>query len=168
MDEHGEMHTLADPRLTTVGLLEEARAGLRERFAEQLALHGLSPSEFAVLLRLGRNDQHRLRMSDLAEQVLLSASGLTRVADRLETAGLLMRATCDEDRRGTWAVLTDSGLRRLLEALPGHLDVIDRWFTGLLSPQELEAVTGALRRIRDAVRPQATSGARPAVAGFPG
>jgi DNA-binding MarR family transcriptional regulator len=152
------MRWLADPRLTMVGLLEETRAGLRDRFAEQLAEHGLSPLEFEVLLRLARTPDQRLRMSDLAEQVLMSASGLTRVADRLEAAGLLLRATCDEDRRGTWAVLTDAGLRRLLAALPGHLDVVDRWFTGVLTDAELETVTDVLRRVRDLVRPQATTG----------
>lgn len=152
------MRWLADPRLTMVGLLEETRAGLRDRFAEQLTEHGLSPLEFEVLLRLARTPDQRLRMSDLAEQVLMSASGLTRVADRLEAAGLLLRATCDEDRRGTWAVLTDAGLRRLLAALPGHLDVVDRWFTGVLTDAELETVTDVLRRVRDLVRPQATTG----------
>ncbi|MGN6087887.1 MAG: MarR family transcriptional regulator, partial [Actinomycetales bacterium] len=77
-----------DDRLTAMGLLEETRAGVSELLAPQLAEHGLSVLEFVVLLRLGRSPGERLRMADLATQVLLSASGLTRVIDRIENQGL--------------------------------------------------------------------------------
>jgi len=149
---------LRDDRITAIGLFMEAHAGLGAVLADQVAEHGLSPVEFEVLLRLGRTEGRRLRMTDLAAQTLLSTSGLTRVADRLEKQGLLARASCPEDRRGTNAVLTDAGLQRLGEALPDHLKIIDRWLTGLLDPDELDAFSAALRKIRDAVRPGATSG----------
>jgi MarR family 2-MHQ and catechol resistance regulon transcriptional repressor len=149
---------LRDERITTVGLFMEAHAGLGAALAAQVAEHGLSPVEFEVLARLGRSPGRRLRMTDLATQTLLSTSGLTRVADRLEKQGLLERTACAEDRRGTNAVLTDAGLQRLTEAIPDHLKIIDRWLTGLLDEDELGAFTAALRKIRDAVRPGATSG----------
>jgi len=150
---------LDDPRLTAVGLLEEARAGLQDLFSEQLAEHSLSPLEFEVLLRLSRSADHRLRMADLAAQVLMSASGLTRVVDRLEAADLVTRGSCAEDRRGTWAILTDEGLSRLLVALPGHLEVIERWYTGVLHPDQLVTLLESMRIVRDLVRPGATAGA---------
>lgn len=149
---------LDDPRLTAMGLLEETRAGIQEAMAAQLAEHKLSPLEFEVLLRLSRSPGRRLRMTDLASQVLMSASGLTRVVDRLEAASLVERASCSEDRRGTWAALTPAGLQRLTEALPGHLEVLDRLYSGVLSTEELERLTELLRKVRDVVRPGATAG----------
>ncbi len=149
---------ITDERLTATGLLEEVRAGLQEAFASQFAEQGLSPLEFEVLLRLARSPQHRLRMADLAAQVLMSASGLTRVADRLEAAGLLERSSCSEDRRGTWAAATPAGMARLRAMLPGHLEVIERWYTGVLSPDELDLLIRLLRKIRDVVRPGAVAG----------
>lgn len=151
---------ITDERLTAVGLLEEVRAGLQEGLLAQLAEHGLSPLEFEVLLRLGRSPERRLRMADLATQVLMSASGLTRVADRLEAAGLLERRSCSEDRRGTWAAATPAGLARLREVLPGHLELIDRCYTSVLDPDELAQLMELLRKVRDVVRPGALAGAQ--------
>ncbi|MGN6688074.1 MAG: MarR family winged helix-turn-helix transcriptional regulator [Actinomycetales bacterium] len=148
-----------DDRLTAMGLLEETRAGVSELLAPQLAEHGLSVLEFVVLLRLGRSPGERLRMADLATQVLLSASGLTRVIDRIENQGLVERTSCREDRRGTWAVLTPAGRERLDAALPGHVAGIDEHFTGLLEPDELAELMRLLRKVRDVVRPGATAGA---------
>lgn len=162
MPQHPATSTdpITDERLTAIGLLEEVRAGLQDGFLAQLAEHGLSPLEFEVLLRLARSPEHRLRMADLASQVLMSASGLTRVADRLEAGGLLERRTCSEDRRGTWASATPAGLARLREVLPGHLELIDRWYTSVLEPDELAQLMGLLRKIRDVVRPGALAGAQ--------
>jgi MarR family 2-MHQ and catechol resistance regulon transcriptional repressor len=150
---------LTDSRITTLGLFAEAFSGLWARLSEQLTEHGLSSVEFEVLLRLGRTDGQRLRMSDLAAQVMLSTSGLTRVVDRLEAHGLVAREACPSDRRGTNAALTDAGRERLSAVLPGHLEIAERWLVGILEPTELDALTGALRKIRDAVRPCATAGA---------
>ena len=155
---------LTDGRLTAVGLLAEVYAGLSARFAAQLEEHGLSPVEFEVLIRLARSPNHELRMTDLAAQTSLSTSGVTRVVDRMERDSLLRRRACPSDRRGSFATVTEAGVARLTAAIPGHLDIIDRWFTGQLAPDALEALLTGLRTIRDAVHPNATAGSA-AVAG---
>lgn len=152
-----------DPRITAMGLLSEAYTGILDQFAPLLAAHKLSLAEFDVLVRLGRSPERRLRMSDLAAQTILSTSGVTRVVDRLERDGLVVRQACPSDRRGSFAVLTDDGAARLAAILPEHHALVDRWFTGLLTPAQLDDFLDALRAIRDAVRPGSTAGASPAV-----
>lgn len=149
---------LEDPRLTATGLLAETYAGLQEKFAPALAGSGLSMTEFDALLRLARSPGQRLRMTDLATQAALSTSGITRVVDRLEKRGLAGRETCPSDRRGAFAVLTEPGRRLIGDLVQAHLRDIDRWFTGLLTPAQLDAMLAALRIIRDEVRPGATAG----------
>jgi DNA-binding MarR family transcriptional regulator len=147
-----------DPRITAMGLFAEASAGLTARFAAQFDEHGLSPVEFEVLMRLTRSPGHELRMTDLAAQTSLSTSGITRVVDRMERDGLLRRRACPSDRRSSYAGVTEAGLARLGETLPGHLQLIEQWFTGQLDAETLEVFLGALRAIRDAVNPCATVG----------
>jgi MarR family 2-MHQ and catechol resistance regulon transcriptional repressor len=147
-----------DPRITAVGLLTEAFTGLTAKFVPQLAEHSLAMAEFEVLLRLSRSPGGALRMSDLAAQTSLTTSGITRLVDRLERTGLLCRQACPSDRRGLLAVLTDAGRQRIAETLPGHIALIDQWFSGLLEPAEMDAMLSALRKIRNAVRPGATAG----------
>lgn len=147
-----------DPRITAVGLFFEAHAALAARFARQFDEHGLSPVEFEVLMRLSRSPGHQLRMTDLAAQTSLSTSGVTRVVDRMERDGLLCRRACPADRRSSYAVLTEAGLARLDETLPGHLRLIEEWFTGQLTPTQLQNLLDALRTIRDAVHPCAVAG----------
>ncbi|WP_446217637.1 MarR family winged helix-turn-helix transcriptional regulator [Micromonospora sp. IBHARD004] len=154
MDEN----VFADPRITAVGLFYEVHAGLTTRFAAQFEEHGLSPVEFEVLTRLARSPGNQLRMTDLAAQTSLSTSGVTRVVDRMERDGLLCRSACPSDRRSSYAVVTGAGLARLDETLPGHLRIIEEWFTGQLEPDALAALLDSLRRIRDAVHPGATAG----------
>lgn len=149
-----------DPRITAAGLFAEAYTGLACRFAGQYAEHGLSSIEFEVLIRLARSPDHRLRMTDLSAQTSLTTSGVTRVIDRLERDGLVNRVACATDRRSLYAVISQQGRDRLARVLPGHLEMIDRYLTGVLSPAELETFLGSLRRLRDAVRPDATAGAR--------
>jgi len=118
----------------------------------------LGQVDFEVLMRLARSRGGELRMTDLAAQTGLSTSGVTRVVDRLERDGLAERRACPTDRRGAFTVITEAGLARLSAVLPEHLALIERWFTGLLAPDQLAQVLGALRVIRDAVRPEATAG----------
>lgn len=151
--------TLLDCRLTAVGLLFEVAQAVEAELGPQLAEFGLSQVEAGVVIRLARSPEQRLRMSDLATQVDMSASGLTRVVDRLERIEVLRRESCASDRRVTYAALTPVGLERVNAFLPGHLDRIERAFTGLLSDAEGEALLSALRTIRDAIRPGATAGA---------
>ena len=150
-----------DPRLTAVGLFMEAHQGLIAKLTPRFQEHGLSLTEFEVLLRLARTPNQRLRMSDLAAQTSLSTSGITRVVDRLERDGLVVRESCDTDRRGTWARITAVGTDRVGSVIGGHLDDVDNWFTGLLGPDELRALTDALRVVRDAVHPGAVAGSEP-------
>lgn len=145
---------LNDPHLTTIGLFAEAHAGLSRAMERELETRsGLSVQWFEVLIRLARTPGHRLRMSDLAAQTTLSASGLTRAVDRLEAAGLVARQACPTDRRSTYAVLTDEGEARIMAALPIHvtqvIEVLDRVF----SPEELATFTELTRRLRDAANP---------------
>lgn len=147
-----------DLRITAMGLFTEAFTGLTARVSEQLASHGVSMVEFEVLIRLARSPENQLRMTDLAAQTQLTTSGITRVIDRLERTGLVCRQACPTDRRSSFAVLTASGRARMEEVLPGHLELIEHWFTGRLSPDQLAQMLDALRVVRDAVRPEATSG----------
>ncbi len=158
---------LSDPRLTAVGLLFEVSQAVEQQLAPQIAEFGISGVEAGVALRLARSPENRLRMSDLATQADLSASGLTRVVDRLEKLGLVRREACVTDRRVTYAVLTTSGLDTVVALLPGHLEGIDRVYTGLLDETRLTALLDALRTVRDAIRPGAVAGADGAGAGEP-
>jgi DNA-binding MarR family transcriptional regulator len=151
---------LHDERLTLAGLFMESHAGLVATLERRLEAEcGLTNQWFEVLLRLARSPEGRLRMSDLTAQVTLSPSGLTRVVDRLEAAGLVTRETCPTDRRGYNAVLTKEGKARIERAVPIHLSHLDEVFTGVLSEKERAQLEGALRKVRDRVFPCATAGA---------
>jgi MarR family 2-MHQ and catechol resistance regulon transcriptional repressor len=154
---------LEDPRLTVVGLLAETWAGFAARATAQLTEHGLGDVEFEVLMRLARSPGGLLRMTDLAAQTSLTSSGITRVVDRLVTAGTVERRACTTDRRTTYAVITDAGRSKIEAALPGHLAIIQQWLVGPLAADDLAAFEATLRTLRDGVRPCAEAGARPRV-----
>jgi DNA-binding MarR family transcriptional regulator len=99
-------------------------------------------------------------MTDLAGQVTLTPSGLTRVIDRLEAEGFVRRESCPSDRRGFNAVLTAKGVKRIEAAVPKHIDHLEELFTGILDAKERAALEGALRKVRDALNPCATAGAK--------
>lgn len=160
MHHESSLEIFDDPRITAMGLLGEAYVGLMARLQCQIAQHDLSPIEFEILLRLTRSPDGQLRMTDLSAQTSLTASGVTRVIDRLEKVALVQRAACPTDRRSLYAVITRSGRERIAAILPGHLALINEWFTGRLQPDQLEALLSGLRVVRDAVRPGAESGAR--------
>ena len=147
---------LDDERLTAVGLLFEAHAGLSAALERRLADDcNLSTQWFELLLRLARSPGHRLRMCELANQVALSPSGLTRAVDRLEAAHLVTREQCAADRRVSYASLTDAGLARIEAALPAHLEHLDEYFVGVLTPEELHQLSATMRKVRDHVNPGA-------------
>ncbi len=148
-----------DERLTLMGLLVEVMAGVEGATGAQLAEHGLTWVEFGVLVRLSRSPRQRLRMSDLTAQTSLTNSGITRVVDRLSTAGLARREASPSDRRCTYAVLTPVGLERVEAALPGHLEVVRRWLVSPLTPSQLDGFVDSLRTVRDELRPDALAGA---------
>src|SRR6266498_3295229 len=142
-----------DERLTAIGLFVETYRALSATLARSLADSGLSDNWFELLLRLARSPASRLRMSDLAAQTGLSPSGLTRAIDRLEESGLVTRQVCPSDRRGAFAVLTPAGRERLESALPDHLSEVQESFVDVLSPTEMAALTGTLRKLRDSLNP---------------
>jgi len=148
-----------DHRITGLGLLVEAYAGIMARVGSQLAAHGVASAEFEVLIRLTRSPGQALRMTDLAAQTTLTASGITRVVDRLEQAGLVAREACGTDRRGMFARITDRGLSRVDQILPGHVAIIDTWLFAPLSDAQQSDMLSALRTVRDRVRPGSVAGA---------
>ena len=155
------------PLLTTAGLFAEAHAGLAHQVTRTLETEcGLTAQWFEVLIRLVRSPGHRLRMSDLAAQTTLSASGLTRAVDRMEAAGLVARQACPEDRRSTYATLTDEGEAHILAAVPIHLAQLLDIFGSVFTPDELDTYTALSRRLRDAVNPCAARASTPG--GLPG
>ena len=111
---------------------------------------GLSLAWYDVLIQLYRSPEHRLRMNDLAGSVLLSKSGLTRLIDRMEKAGLVERASCPSDRRGSFAVLTPRGEEVFKEAAPAHLEGVARHFTDHLTADEAGKMVDAFERILEA------------------
>lgn len=144
---------VGDDGLTALGLVIETYHGLSNAYVPDLERFGFSQSSFEVLLRLARSPRHQLRMAELTAQCTVTSSGLTRVVDRLEAAGLVTRQPCPTDRRGYYATLTPAGQGAVMEALPSHLAIIDRNLTGVLEPQELEAFLVTLRKIRAVVSP---------------
>lgn len=146
--------SLHDDRLTLAGLFFEAHSGLVRVLERQLEAEcGLSVQWFEVLLRLARSPERRLRMQELVAQVTLTPSGLTRVVDRLEDAGLVRRETCPTDRRGAFAVLTAKGQRRIEAAVPVHLEHLNAAFIEVLSEDERTALEASMRKLRDALHP---------------
>lgn len=132
-----------DERITTLGLLLEARDALAYRLADP----DLPQSWLEVLLRLARSDGE-LRMAELASQVRLSASGLTRLVDRMEAAGLVERRSCPTDRRGWTVSIRPAGADALRRVLPRHLDDVQRLLVEPLGA-DLQRFEELLRRVRD-------------------
>lgn len=106
--------------------------------------HDLSFSEYDVLLRLARAPGRALRMTEVADRVLLSPSGLTRLVDRLVAKGLVTRQSDPSDARGALAHLGDEGMAELRKAARTHLRGIREEFTGRLSEDQLRDVADAL------------------------
>ena len=111
--------------------------------------HNLPLAWYDVLARLVEADDHRLRMTDLADRVMLSPSGLTRLVDRLVGDGLVRREHAEQDGRGFYAVLTDEGYERLREASGTHLRGIRDHVISRYTDHELRIVASYLSRLDD-------------------
>lgn len=137
-----------DPRLAAWSTFLRAHAHVvRELERELQAEQDLALTDYDVLFQLASADERRLRMSELADRLLLSRSGATRLVDRLVAGGLVARETCESDRRGQWAALTDAGVARLRRASPTHLRGVATHFLDRLAPDDL----GALKRMLEQV-----------------
>jgi DNA-binding MarR family transcriptional regulator len=126
-------------------LIAHARVARRLE-TDLMARSDLPLAEFDVLFQLDMADGQRLRMNELAERVVLSRAGITRLVDRLVADGLVARLKCADDARGSYAVLTELGRRRLDEAKPGHFAMVRRCFLAAFSQPELEGLAGLLER----------------------
>ena len=129
------------------GLLRVHSALVRELDAELDAAHDLPLSSYDVLIYLQTAPGKRLRMAELADSVLLSRSGVTRLVDRLEREGLIVRDTCTSDGRGLYAVLTDEGEAMLARARPTHLAGVRERFLRHFSEDELRQLAGYWERV---------------------
>jgi DNA-binding MarR family transcriptional regulator len=110
---------------------------MHELDTELQRAHDISLAEFDVLLRLSEAPERRMRMADLAEAVLLTRSGMSRLVDRLESRGLVERSRCPSDARGLNASLTDAGSALLAEAAVTHLGGLRERFTDRLSAEDV-------------------------------
>jgi DNA-binding MarR family transcriptional regulator len=112
-------------------------------------------STYDVLIELYEAPEHRLRMHELAERVVLSRSGLTRLVDRLEAEGLLTRDRCGTDRRGAYAVITKQGIEALQLIWPIYAKGIAEYFAQWLTLEEAQLLESALGRILQAIAQKA-------------
>ncbi|WP_046471140.1 MarR family winged helix-turn-helix transcriptional regulator [Allosalinactinospora lopnorensis] len=149
-----------DPRITALGLLVDVRTGVTARLAPVFEAHGISENDFDAVLRIARSCDNALRMSDLARQAGASTSGMTRVVDRLERRGLVVREPHPTDRRVLYVRLTREGLDKTGAMLPDLLAAIDHWFTGRLPAEHLDQLLAGLRVVRDVVLPEAEEAER--------
>ena len=129
------------------GLLRTHAMLVKRLDAELEAEHGLPLTSYEVLLHLADAPERKMRMCDVADSVLLSRSGLTRLVDRLERDGFVERVSCADDARGAYAQLTDAGKAKLAEARGTHLDGVREHFLRHFSEDELELLGDAWQRV---------------------
>jgi DNA-binding MarR family transcriptional regulator len=130
----------------------QAHARLLRQLDEELqAAHGVSLAEYDALLQLASAPERRLRMSVLADRVLLSRSGITRLVDRLAADGMIERYACPTDARGSMAAITQLGVTRLRAASRTHLDGVRRYFLDVVSADEQAVLQRALDRVSGGV-----------------
>ncbi|MFN2471215.1 MAG: MarR family winged helix-turn-helix transcriptional regulator [Gaiellaceae bacterium] len=119
----------------------------RELSADLVAAHGLTINDYEVLLHLAKAENRVLKPVALAERIVLTPSGITRLLAGLERAGFVERVSCSTDRRVSYAKLTSAGHARLRKASKTHLAGIERVFTGRFSGDELETLGELLARL---------------------
>ena len=143
-----------DPRLRAwIAFLRAYSAVTRRLEAELHAERDLGLAEYDALVQLALADDRRLRMSELAERVVLSRSGVSRLVDRLEMTGLVARAACKDDARVSWATLTDAGFARLRDASPVHLRGVETHFLAQIPDDDRQALVRALELVVRGLRP---------------
>ena len=140
-----------------VRLVRGNAAVTRAMNAQLVADHGLTINDYEALLHLARADERRMRRVDLAERLLLTPSGVTRLLDGLEQAGYVDRDACASDRRVTYAVLTDAGLEKLREASKSHVADIRSFFETRFSEEELDRLVELLDRLPFGAEPLDTN-----------
>lgn len=140
-----------DPGLAAWLTLLQARSVLVDVLEADLQASAAPPLGWLeVLFQLTSAPEGRLKMWELAHSVLLSKSGVTRLVDRMEAAGLVSRGPCPTDRRVVYAMVTPAGREALRIALPRHLDSLGERFTNHLTPAELNMLRTTLQKVLDA------------------
>ena len=129
------------------GLLETHARVTRALDAQMRAEHGLPVSSYEVLMFLADAPGHRLRMSEIADRVLLSRSGLTRLVDRLEQLGFVSRCLVEDDGRGAYAKLTGAGLDEARAARRTHLEGVRAYFLDRLTEDDQHALAEIWTRL---------------------
>ena len=130
-----------------VSFLRSHAAITRELSAQLQREHGLTLNDYEVLLHLSHAEGGALRRIDLARQVLLTASGITRLLEGLERAGYVCKETCETDARVSYAKLTDKGRAKLRSAAKTHLRGVDELFLSRYSGSELTTLAELLGRL---------------------
>ena len=125
---------------------------LYEALDRDLAAHGLSMADYEVITQLSDAPQRRMRMSELAENSLLSRSRLSHRMKVLEVAGLVQRESCNDDRRGAFAVLTEKGWQAIVAAAPDHVSSVRARFIDLLHNDEHQALAGVFERVGEKLK----------------
>jgi DNA-binding MarR family transcriptional regulator len=149
---------LDERRMAAWRALLASHAALVGRLGEELQEEkGLPLPWYEVLLWLNQAPEGRLRMGELAESLLLTPSGVTRLVDRMESEGLVRREQCPSDRRGWNAVITQAGRSRLRSAAPVHLRGVQRHFGRHLTDQEADLLADVLGRVLSDVCPDSAA-----------
>ena len=130
-----------------INFLRAHAAVTRQFNAELLATHGLTINDFDVLAQLSRAPEQALKRVDLAERVLLTPSGITRLLKGLEEAGYVCNRPCAEDARVTYAVLTPVGKKKLEQARKTHVASVRALFSERFDRDELESLASLLERL---------------------
>jgi DNA-binding MarR family transcriptional regulator len=134
-------------------LLRAHQTLTRELSARLVADHGLTINDYEALLHLSRADEHGLKRVDLAERLMLTPSGVTRLLDGLERDGWVRKGSCESDARITYAVLTEEGRERLESAGRSHLRQIRVIFEERFADDELQTLVELLDRLPGANGP---------------
>jgi DNA-binding MarR family transcriptional regulator len=138
------------PSTDAFGNLLGAHAALtRDLNAALVASHGLTINDYGCLLLLSRAGDEGMRRIDLANELQLSPSGITRLLDRLEDQGLVGKGACKEDARVSYAILTEAGLAKIKEAWPEHVEQVERRVGAILSEEEIQTLAELLGRLSD-------------------
>jgi len=130
-----------------INFIRSHSAITRELSAQLQREHGLTLNDYEVLLHLSHADEGMLRRVDLAESILLTASGITRLLEGLERSGYVCKHACTSDARVSYAKLTDDGRQKLRDASVTHLRGIDELFLGRYSGSELATLAELLSRL---------------------
>ena len=140
---------LHDERVTLWGLFLEVHEGIKRRLDRELRAEVDIPDAwFEVLLRIGRTPGQAVPMTRLADMVLFSSGGFTKLADRMERAGLIRREPCPGDRRSSLATLTPEGRRVLDRALAVHIPGLQRYLVDHLDARQRHQLEEILRTLR--------------------